>query len=49
LYAIFVVDFFVSGYLGMQPPSPIGERVSQIGTLFYFGFFFAHALVEYLG
>jgi ubiquinol-cytochrome c reductase cytochrome b subunit len=36
---IFVIDFFVLGYLGIQPPSPIGERVSQIGTLFYFGFF----------
>jgi ubiquinol-cytochrome c reductase cytochrome b subunit len=22
-----------------QPPSPVGERVSQVGTLFYFGFF----------
>ena len=39
LYVIFVIDFFVLGYLGIQPPSPIGERVSQIGTLFYFGFF----------
>ncbi len=39
IYAIFVVDFFVLGYLGVQPPSPAGERISQIGTLFYFGFF----------
>ncbi len=39
LYAIFVINFLILGYLGMQPPSPIGERVSQIGTLFYFGFF----------
>jgi len=23
----------------VQPPSPIGERVSQLGTLLYFGFF----------
>ena len=23
----------------VQPPSPTGERVSQLGTLFYFGFF----------
>ena len=29
----------ILGYLGMQPPSAIGERVSQVGTLFYFGFF----------
>jgi len=39
LYAIFVLDFLVLGYLGILPPSPIGERVSQLGTLFYFGFF----------
>ena len=39
LYAVFVIDFLVLGYLGMQPPSAIGGRVSQIGTLFYFGFF----------
>ncbi len=39
VYGIFVVDFFVLGYLGVQPPSPVGERVSQIGTLYYFGFF----------
>ena len=39
LYAIFVVNFIVLAYLGVQPPSPIGERVSQVGTLFYFGFF----------
>ena len=39
VYAVFVIDFFILGYLGVQPPSPIGERVSQVGTLFYFGFF----------
>jgi ubiquinol-cytochrome c reductase cytochrome b subunit len=39
LYAVFVVDFLVLGYLGMQPPSDIGGRISQLGTLFYFGFF----------
>jgi len=39
MYGIFVLDFLVLGYLGMLPPSPIGERVSQVGTLFYFGFF----------
>jgi len=39
LYGIFVVNFLVLGYLGVQPPSPVGERVSQVGTLFYFGFF----------
>ena len=39
VYGVFVVDFIVLAYLGVQPPSPIGERVSQVGTLFYFGFF----------
>ena len=39
MYGIFVVNFVVLAYLGVQPPSPIGERVSQVGTLFYFGFF----------
>ncbi len=39
LYGIFVVNFLVLGYLGIKPPSLINERVSQIGTLFYFGFF----------
>jgi len=39
LYGIFVVNFVVLGYLGIKPPSEIGTLVSQIGTLFYFGFF----------
>ena len=39
VYALFVVNFVVLAYLGVQPPSAIGERVSQVGTLFYFGFF----------
>jgi ubiquinol-cytochrome c reductase cytochrome b subunit len=39
LYGVFVVNFFVLGYLGVLPPFPVGERVSQIGTLLYFGFF----------
>jgi len=39
LYGIFVVNFVVLGYLGIQPPSDIGTLVSQAGTLFYFGFF----------
>ena len=39
MYAVFVVNYFVLGYLGTQPPSYLGERISQVGTLFYFGFF----------
>lgn len=49
LYAIFVVWFVVLAYLGVQPPSPMGERVSQVGTLFYFWLLPADALVEPLG
>ncbi|MFM8608838.1 MAG: cytochrome bc complex cytochrome b subunit, partial [Burkholderiaceae bacterium] len=39
LYGVFVINFLILGYLGVLPPSPIGERVSQVGTLFYFGLF----------
>ncbi len=39
LYGVFVIYFVILGYLGIQPPSDIGTLVSQVGTLFYFGFF----------
>jgi ubiquinol-cytochrome c reductase cytochrome b subunit len=39
LYGMFVVFFFVLGYLGIQPPSATGTLIAQIGTFFYFGFF----------
>jgi ubiquinol-cytochrome c reductase cytochrome b subunit len=39
LYAIFVVFFIVLGYQGIQPPSDIGTLMSQVGTIYYFGFF----------
>jgi ubiquinol-cytochrome c reductase cytochrome b subunit len=39
MYAVFVFFFLVLGYLGAQPPSDVGNYVSQVGTLFYFGFF----------
>jgi ubiquinol-cytochrome c reductase cytochrome b subunit len=39
MYGLFVVFFVVLGYFGIQPPSAFGERFSQVGTLFYFGFF----------
>ena len=39
VYGVFVVNFVVLAYLGVQPVSDIGGRVSQVGTLFYFGFF----------
>ncbi len=39
IYALFVVAFVVLGYFGVQPPSAFGERLSQILTIVYFGFF----------
>ncbi|MBK7312394.1 cytochrome b [Candidatus Aalborgicola defluviihabitans] len=39
LYGVFVIIFVILAYLGTQPPTPVGERLSQAGTLFYFGFF----------
>ena len=39
MYGIFVVNFVVLGYLGIKPPSDAGTLVSQVGTIFYFGFF----------
>ena len=39
LYGVFVAFFLVLGYLGSQPPSEVGNYVSQVGTLIYFGFF----------
>ena len=39
VYGVFVVNFCILGYLGVQPPSEIGNVVSQVGTLLYFGFF----------
>jgi ubiquinol-cytochrome c reductase cytochrome b subunit len=35
----FVVVFLVLGYFGTQPPSPVNELTSQIGTILYFAFF----------
>lgn len=36
---LFVIAFFTLGYLGMQPPTPMGKLLSQIMTFIYFGFF----------
>jgi len=51
VYGVFVFLFLILGYLGIQPPGvwgnlvigsfalDIAQTISQIGTLFYFGFF----------
>ena len=37
--AVFVVSFFILGYLGVLPPTPGRTLASQICSLLYFGFF----------
>lgn len=49
ILAVFVVFFLVLGYLGVQPPSPVGEKVSQLGTLLYFAFFLTMPLWSRIG
>ena len=39
VYGVFVVTFLVLGYLGIQPPDPVKNIVSQVGTVLYFSFF----------
>ncbi len=36
---IFVINFIVLGYYGVQTVTPLGTAISQIGTLIYFAFF----------
>jgi len=49
LYIVFAILFVVLGYIGTQPPNPIGQLVSQIGTLYYFGFFLTMPIWSKLG
>jgi ubiquinol-cytochrome c reductase cytochrome b subunit len=39
VYGIFVINFCMLGWLGIEAPSPLYEKMSQVGTLIYFGFF----------
>jgi ubiquinol-cytochrome c reductase cytochrome b subunit len=36
---IFVINFIILGYYGVQTVTPVGTVISQIGTLLYFAFF----------
>jgi ubiquinol-cytochrome c reductase cytochrome b subunit len=57
VYGIFVFNFFILGYLGIKAPGVWGivwgqdlaARVSQIGTLLYFGFFLLMPIWSRLG
>ncbi len=39
IYGVFVINFVMLGWLGIEPPSPVYEKMAQVGTLLYFGFF----------
>jgi len=39
VYIVFGIAFITLGYLGVQPPSPIGNVVAQVCTVIYFSFF----------
>jgi ubiquinol-cytochrome c reductase cytochrome b subunit len=49
LYAIFIINFLVLGYLGTQAPNPTFNLMSQIGTVIYLGFFFLMPVWSRLG
>jgi ubiquinol-cytochrome c reductase cytochrome b subunit len=40
IYGSFVVSFIILGYLGIKPPSPLFDKMSQICTIYYLAFFF---------
>ena len=49
LYAIFIVNFLMLGYLGTQAPNPTFNLMSQIGTVIYLGFFLLMPVWSRLG
>lgn len=49
ILGLFVLAFLVLGYLGVQPPSPLGERIAQLCTLIYFAFFLVMPIWSQMG
>ncbi len=49
IYGVFVVSFVILGYLGIEPPSPVFEKISQVCTIYYLGFFLAMPFWSKLG
>ncbi|WP_454007319.1 cytochrome b [Alcaligenes sp. Marseille-Q7550] len=49
LYAIFIVNFLILGYLGTQAPNDLFNLLSQIGTVIYLAFFLLMPVWSRLG
>ncbi|VFR17404.1 Ubiquinol--cytochrome c reductase, cytochrome B subunit [plant metagenome] len=49
LYAIFLVNFVILGYLGTQAPTDVFNLMSQVGTVIYLGFFLLMPVWSRLG
>lgn len=49
LYAIFIVNFLILGYLGTMPPNDLFNLLSQIGTVIYLAFFFLMPIWSQIG
>jgi ubiquinol-cytochrome c reductase cytochrome b subunit len=49
LYALFIADFLVLGFLGTQPPGEACNLAAQAGTLVYLGFFLLMPVWSRLG
>jgi ubiquinol-cytochrome c reductase cytochrome b subunit len=49
VYLVFAINFLILGYLGVQPPSDVGNTVSQIGTMLYLAFFLLMPLWSRVG
>ena len=45
LLGLFVLDFILLGWLGMKPSTDLLTLIAQIGTAYYFAFFFALAII----
>ncbi|NLY33734.1 MAG: cytochrome bc complex cytochrome b subunit [Alcaligenaceae bacterium] len=49
MYVIFMIDFVILGYIGTQPPTPVLNIISQVGTLIYLAFFLFMPIWSRLG
>lgn len=49
LYAVFMINFMILGYIGTQSPNDFLNLVSQVGTVIYLAFFFFMPIWSRLG